>query len=368
VSYLGYPILLKIISLFYSRATKIDPAFTPFVSMIISAYNEDKILEKKIQNCLHLEYPKDKLEILIGSDGSTDQTNKILQKVTGTNIKPFLFTERRGKAQVLNSLIDNAIGNIIIFSDANTIYKPDAIRKLVRHFVDESIGGVCGRLILVNPLKDNWKNSETVYWRYENFIKKLEGKIQTVIGANGAIYALRKNLFQPLSDSKIIVDDFVISLKAVINGYDILYDEQAQAFETISPNIKDEFLRKVRIGVSNFNALIELEKLLNPLLGFPSFGFWLHKVIRWFIPFLLMLLYISNMFLLDQSFFCWVFICQNIFYSLAVIGYFAENWQWFPKIFLIPYYFSSINLALLIGFFKFLRKQQTLTWGRVERL
>ena len=366
-SYVGYPLTLRLITLFYSRKRKLDEDYEPYVSMVISAYNEQDAIAEKLNNCCSLEFPKEKLEILIGSDGSTDKTNAILETNCSSNIRPIFFNERRGKAVVINQLVEAATGEIIIFSDANTIYKRNSIKKLVRHFADDSVGGVCGRLNLLNPTKNVGGKGETIYWKYENFIKRFEGKIRTVIGANGAIYALRKKYYSVLAEDKVVVDDFVISMKVVEKGYDVVYEGEAEASETTSPDIQGEFRRKIRIGASNYNSLVELKSLLNPFKGFASFGFWSHKVLRWFVPFFLVLIFVSNLFYMPHLFYKVTMSSQMIFYASAIIAYFFDRHGQSNKLLLYPYYFCTVNLALAIGFLKFLNGSQTAKWSRVER-
>jgi cellulose synthase/poly-beta-1,6-N-acetylglucosamine synthase-like glycosyltransferase len=367
-SYFGYPALLYLISRFYHRQRIVDEQNRPFISMVISAFNEQETLPKKIENCHQLDYPNAKLEILIGSDGSDDKTDEILNASEDNVIQPFIFKTRRGKAGVVNELVARARGTIIVFSDANTIYDPNALKHMMKHFTDKNVGGVCGRLCLTNPDQKSSGQGESLYWKYETQVKKWEGCIRTVIGANGAIYAIRKNLYTPLSTRKILVDDFVISLKVVQAGYDVIFDNEAVAFETTSPRIRGEFKRKIRIGVSNFNSIAELKSLLNPSRGFAAFGFWSHKIIRWFIPFFFLSAFISNLFLLHATLFKITMALQVMFYLLAGLGCYLDMRTQCPKLLLIPYYLCAVNLGLLLGFFKFLRGSQKLTWGRVERI
>ena len=278
-AYIGYPVILFLVSRIWRTKRKKDPFFQPTVSVIIAAYNEEQVLEEKIENCIAMDYPADCIEFLIGSDGSTDATNSILRQHESESIRSFFFQERRGKASVLNELVARAKGEALVFSDANTMYRPDAVRRLMSPFIDPGIGGVCGRLILTPPGRDIGGRGEKAYWEFENRLKFFEGKIKTVLGANGAIYAIRKSLFQPLPQNMVITDDFLIPLHAVEMGYDFVYENTAVGREQTSPSVKDEFRRKVRIGAANFNALIQIAPLLNPRRGFVAFGLWSHKII-----------------------------------------------------------------------------------------
>ncbi len=366
-SYIIYPLMVILIAKLFPKTRRVNEDLRPMVSMIVSAYNEEKNLPEKIENFKALNYPADKIELVIGSDASTDTTNEILSKLKEKNIRAFLYQNRGGKSAVLNKLVKEAEGEIYIFSDANTIYNKDAILKLVRHFEDKNIGGVCGFLKLVNPNKNVGGMGEQFYWNFENILKKSEGTIKTVIGANGAIYALRKEFYRPLPEDKVVMDDFLIPLKAVELGYDVIYDGEALAEETTSPDLSGEYQRKIRIGAANFNALVEIKNLLKPWKGFVSISLWSHKIFRWFAPFLLLAMFLSNLFLAIKGSYELLFWAQSLFYGSAIAGFILAKKNVTTKIIIYPYYFCAINLALAIGFFRFLTKSQKPAWGRVER-
>ena len=366
-SYILYPIFIILAAKLFPKHRDINKKNRPKVSMLVSAFNEEKNLPEKLENFRKLNYPKDKLELVIGSDASNDGTNNILKNCKDQNIRTFLYTNRAGKSAVLNKLVKEANGEIFIFSDANTIYEKDAILKLVQHFEDKKIGGVCGYLKLTNPNKNVGGMGEQLYWNFENILKKSEGRFKTVIGANGAIYALRKELYHPLPEHKVVMDDFLIPLKAVEQGYDVIYDAEAFAEETTSPNLKGEFERKIRISAANFNALIEIKHLLKPSAGIVSLSLWAHKIIRWFAPFLMALAFLTNLTLAITGSYQILFIGQILFYISAVTGHFLSRANFKSTLFIYPYYFCVINLALAIGFFKFLAKTQRPAWTRVER-
>ena len=366
-SYIGYYLILVVLTKFKSAQRKYDTSYTPRISVIIAIHNEDKIIDRKIKNCLELNYPKDKIKFYFGSDGCTDRTNSILKRHENDVIRPYLFTERRGKACVLNELVEYAEGEILVFSDANTMYESNSIRYLVQHFVEPKIGGVCGKLVLFSPNDDVGGQGETLYWNYENRIKYLEGKIKTVFGANGAIYAIRKNLFRNLPEDKVVIDDFLIPLKIVREGYDVVFEEKAVGKEATSLSFKDEFVRKVRIGASNYNALQEIRSLLNPLKGFVAFGLWSHKVIRWFVPFFLITLFLSNLFIVESFFYTASLGLQLLFYLLVFCGWIFSMKGIRVNFISYIYYFGMVHFALFVGFYKFLTGTQKPTWTRSER-
>lgn len=367
-TYVGYFIVLWIIYKFKPREKTNDISYYPTVSIIISAFNEEQVIGEKIENCNILDYPKDRLEILIGLDGSTDRTEQIIKEKQNGLIHLYSYHRRRGKASVLNDLVKKAQGEILVFSDANTIYEPDALKKLTRHFNDPEIGGVCGKLVLQDGEdKDGGAEGERLYWFYETKIKYLEGNIKTVLGANGAIYAIRKELYESLPVDKVIMDDFLIPLKVVEKGYKVIYDAEAIGTEYVSDSIWDEYKRKVRIGAANFNALKEIRTLLSPAKGYIALGLWSHKIIRWFIPFLALLLFVSNCFLVGESFYTVTFFIQMGFYVAVLIGGILNSLGKTKSIFTIFFYLFVVNLALMIGFYRFIAKTQKPMWNPVKR-
>jgi len=331
--------------------------------MVIAAYNEEKVISDKLENCLAIDYPKDKFEIIVGSDGSSDRTNEIVSSYEASGVKLINYTDRRGKTSVLNRTIPQAGGEIVVLSDANSMYEPDAVRKLVRHFVYERIGAVCGKLVL--RTRDKKQVEEGLYWKYECVLKSMESDLGALLGANGGIYAIRRELFEPIPDGTI-VDDFVIAMKVKEKGFDVIYDQEAIAYEDAAHDVKAEFTRRIRIGAGCFQAIPLTRSLLNPKRGFVAFAYWSHKILRWNVPFFLIAAFVSNMLLLGNPFYLFLFILQSLFYTFALIGH-VLNRRRSGKIFSIPYYFGSMNLALLFGFFRFITKTQKVTWKRTER-
>ena len=366
-TYFGYYIILMLLAGLKAKNRKLDEEHIPFVSIVVSAHNEDKVLPGKIENFKNLDYPKNRIEFLIGSDSSTDGTNDILNNARNSFIRFYPFQVRRGKAAVLNDLLNQVKGDIVVFSDANTIYKPDAIKRLVRHFVEPAVGGVCGRLHLESQHENIGGKGEKLYWDYENHIKKIESCIRTVFGANGAIYAIRKQLYKPLPTDIVIMDDFLIAMRIVEMGYDVVFEEQAVGYEAAALSEKGEFVRKVRIGAANFNSLQYIKPLLNPKRGFVSFGLWSHKIFRWFAPFLMIMLILSNLALAESSFYTILLIIQGLFYVIALIGWIISLSSRKVILFSYFYYFFLMNLGLLIGFFKFVLGTQKPAWSRTDR-
>jgi cellulose synthase/poly-beta-1,6-N-acetylglucosamine synthase-like glycosyltransferase len=369
-TYIGYPVILYLLSkIFYqNEKTEVNENHDwPKVSLLIAAYNEEGVIGAKIKNCIALDYPKDLLQILIASDGSSDSTNNIVRKYVAEhkNIQLLEFT-RTGKSGMLNQAIKSVRGEIVVFSDANTEYSIDALKKLVKHFKDPDIGCVSGRLIYRNPGEAISGKGESLYWKYETALKLMESKLGYVAGANGAIYAIRRDLFEPFSP-RTINDDFTLSMKIVEKGFKSLYEETAKVYEDVAPTVTSEFHRHVRDGAGHYIAVTCLIGLLNPFLGLRSFIYWSHRIFRWLVPFFLILLFCLNIFLFDELFYKYLFILQCLFYSLAIIGWACTKSIKIPFLFYVPFYFCNLNLALLLGFFKAVSNAQKTTWDRTER-
>ncbi len=363
-SYLIYPLLLRVVSSpqLISRRY-IDANAYPSVDIIIAAYNEESCIEARINNALQQDY-SGKIRILVASDGSQDNTGNIISRFTDERVLAFDFKENRGKISVLNDLVQQAEADILVFTDANTEFNPDAITILVESFTD-NVGAVSGELILETT--DGNQNLDGLYWRYEQFLKKCESSLGSLLGANGAIYAIRRHLYQPLPQDTI-VDDFCIVMNVKKQGFDILYNENAIAREEVAPSLKDEFGRRVRIGIGNYKAFMSNLWALSPAQGVLSWCYWSHKVLRWFAPHLMIIVFVSNLFLLTGSFYVLFFIAQIAFYLVAWFGERKINaGQPVNKLVAIIAFFVSMNTALWLGFIKFLKGHKNGGWKRTAR-
>jgi cellulose synthase/poly-beta-1,6-N-acetylglucosamine synthase-like glycosyltransferase len=363
-----YPVILLALASIH-RQTTASPngTFCPKVSVVIAVYNEEAVLDEKLVNIAETQYASDKIEFLIGSDGSTDQSNRILTESSNPHLRVVLFPHRRGKASVLNDLIPIATGDVVVLSDANTFYRPDTVAKLVSHFEDPTTGGVCGELILQADNITAGGFGESSYWQYENLLKHLESNIATTIGGVGPLYAIRRRLFIPLPTTKAIMDDFLIPLGIVKQGFKIRYDAKAIGFERPANSVRGEFRRKVRIGAANFNGISEFYGLLNPRAGFVAFALWSHKIIRWLVPFFLLCMAALSVVLSGQHELYRVFLYLEIAFMLAaLLGYILERTRLRTGPFGLAYYFLGTNLALMIGFFKFLFRKQKPTWDVIR--
>jgi cellulose synthase/poly-beta-1,6-N-acetylglucosamine synthase-like glycosyltransferase len=345
------------------RARELQPGPAPKVSLVVAAYNEASCIRQKLENSLALRYPADRFEVLIGSDGSTDGTDELVSQCTDGRVR-LSAAPRAGKTTVLNRCIPMARGDIIVLSDANTMIEPEAIQALVRHFEDPDVGAVCGKLRLYNPTKKDYE--ESAYWSYESLIKFYEGKRGAVVGANGGLYAIRRGLFTQLPPSTI-VDDFVIPLRILEKGYKVVYEAEAVAHEETTEDYGKEFGRRARIAAGNFQSLKMVPGLLLPTAGFPAFAFWSHKLLRWCAPALMAVALVANVFLLDSLFYRFTLFSQTLFYALAYLGKQGVLKGTGRRIASMAYYFVTMNLAIVVGFWRFLRNAQKAAWDRTAR-
>lgn len=343
-----------------------EQAELPTVAVLVAAYNEERHIAGRIRNLLALDYPADRLRIYIGSDGSSDATNRLVDEAQHERIVFRPFEQRRGKPSVINDLAALAQEEILVFTDANTAFEADAVTRLVRHFGDEGVGCVCGELRLVAGAVN--ENPDNVYWRYERMLKFFEGRLGALLGANGGVYALRREHYRPIPPDTI-VDDFTISVDLIERGLRCHYDPEARATEEIPPRIGDEFRRRVRIGIGNYQALRRHVGLLHPRHGYAALAFLSHKCLRWFAPHCMVVALLANLVLAlgGQTFWLALLAFQVAFYLLAAAGHLAGRGGAVPRLLRLPVFFVSMNMALLIGFYRYLTGAFSGTWARSAR-
>ncbi len=362
-SYFFYPALLFVYSKLRRSVTpgKLEDKDLPRVSVVIAAHNEEKVIEDKIRNTLELDYPRDKIEILIGSDGSDDKTDEIcmrhLDHIIFERIEP-----RQGKPNVLNTLVENAGGEILLFTDANTMLEKKCLTKMVCHMMVNSVGAVCGRLILKSK-GQGLESYEKLYWSYESKMKEIESRVFSTFASNGAIYAVRKELFRKIP-VQTIIDDFWISLDVLEQGKRILFEKDARAYEYVSDNIVDEFWRKVRIGSGCVQTFTKRPFIRNQCNPFIHFAYYSHKVIRWIVPFLLILLYFMILILSSDPVYFVAFHVCNFFLFVAALGVLLDI-----RIKILSHisYFTLFNFALLYGYVRYVIGKGSVIWRRAER-
>lgn len=365
--YLVYPLVLM--ALAKTRKNKLlprqDDSALPVVSVLVAAHNEEAVIRARIENLLDLDYPKNKLELVIASDDSRDRTTAIVREYEGRGIILFEFTARSGKAAVLNTSIPRLKGDIAVLSDANTMMDRQAVRQLARWFLDPGVGVVCGKLILTDPATG--QNVDGLYWRYETLLKRYEGQIGGLLGANGGIYAVRRSFFAGIP-SDTIVDDFVLPLLTRLRtGCQIVYDETAVAYEETPPEIGAEFRRRARIGAGGFQSMAVLWPLLNPRRGSIAFTFFSHKVLRWLCPFFLLGAAAANLLLVDLGIYGLTLATFAILCTTALIGPHLSSRSPVAKLMRLATMFGTMNAALLVGFFRWAKGTQRAAWERTAR-
>jgi cellulose synthase/poly-beta-1,6-N-acetylglucosamine synthase-like glycosyltransferase len=368
-THVGYPALLWLLNklLPLQDSPSHEPAEWPEVSILVSAYNEEAVIADRLENLLDLDYPRERLEILVGSDGSSDRTCEIVEGFKGPGIRLIPFEERRGKASVLNDLVAQARGEIVVLTDANTFFYSDAVRELVKAlWRHPSACAVLGRL-------DMRSSSETgklqgVYWRYDTFIKTLESRFGSVVGGNGGLYAFRRQRYRPLSREAISNDDFLIPLLMRLHsGGQVFFVPSARAWEMAAERIRDEFRRYLRIGAGGLQALLWTWRLLLPWKGMVAVTYFSHKVLRWFGPWFMLIGFGANLWLLDIPFFQVLFLGQLMLYGVGVGATLFRHVPILGKAAARIRYFLVLNAALMLGFIRFALGVARPTWDPMPR-
>lgn len=377
-SYALYPLVLTLVAMVVqvrrdaryvvSKQDRRVPAqarLLPAVAVIISAYNEQMHLRQRIDNLLRMNYPPELLRCYIGSDGSNDATASILAACTDRRIQACVYDVNRGKASVLNDLVAQASAPILVFSDANTFFHPDAITVLVKHFDQADVGGVSGELRLKGSGGDN---QDSVYWRLEQFLKFFEGRINGLLGANGAIYAIRRELWQPLPPDTIC-DDFCVAMNVSASGHRLVYEPAAWAEEDTPQAIAEEYNRRLRIGIGNFQALVRHPEYITRTSLGTSFAYLSHKVLRWTAPHLLLVGLVASAILATQST-GWLG-----FTLLQLAAYGAAMWLYqltqrqmaLPSLLRMVAFLYALNWAFMVASWRFARGNYRGSWRRTER-
>jgi len=343
------------------RTPSLAAAGLPSVSFLIPVYNEEPHLTNKLSNLRKVDYPPEKLQVVFVSDGSTDRTNEILQSVSDANIESFMLTTRTGKATALNHAVARARHDILVFSDGSTLFAPDAVQRLVRHFVDCSVGAVCGALRFEASTQS--QQTEGIYWKYESMLRLMEARLGATLTASGAIYAVRRQAYVPLA-ADTVLDDFVIPMNVRKIGYQVLYDPEATATDVAASTVAGEFTRRVRLAVGSFRAFRDLARV--PLDRPTRLAFYSHKVLRWIVPWFLIALLASNASLTAHPFYKTLFLFQLAFYLWAGLGFLLREHIRHFRFGLLGYFLFAMNLAFLVGFVRFLLSRKEVIWQRIE--
>jgi len=364
-TYFGYSLVIVVLAMLFNRPVD-RRDITPRVTFLITAYNEEKNIRKKLTEVLALDYPQEQLEVMVASDGSTDRTDEIVGEFRNQGVVLKRVEGRVGKTATQNEAVEVATGDIIMFSDATTVYEHDAIRKLVRNYHDSAVGAVSGRYEYVNSTGASVGIGSILFWKYENFIKSMQTRIRTISGCCGCIYSVRKTAYVPLPGD--IISDLVEPLKVIERGYRVVFEPEAVAYEETTEKPHEEFRMRIRVITRAMRGILYVKSLLNPLCyPFVAFQLISHKVLRWLIPFFLIGLLIANTFLLKERFYEITFALQLAFYLLALLGLVLDGLGKKLKPAAVPLYFCIVNTASLIAIFKTLTGQKMVTWETVRK-
>ncbi len=364
-TYIGYPIFVYAVSFLFPR--KINKSvFEPNVTVLITAYNEERDIRAKLENSLQISYPRDKFEILVASDGSTDKTDELVGEFSAQDVKLFRQEGRVGKTITQNNAVEKSNGEIILFSDATTMYNRDVLQEMMPNFADETVGCVAGKLIYVDSSESGVGKGAKSYWNYETFIKENESRACSLIGASGCLYAVRKSAYKPMYAEAC--SDFLIATILYEQGLRTIYEPNAVCTEETNKKSDKEMRMRVRVISQTFTDLWRNRSMMNPFKsGFYAIELISHKVFRYSVPFLLILLLLSTIVLSFYSgFFTIVFALQAIFYLLAFAAWILESIGKPFRLLAIPLYFVLTNLASLIGFYKFLRGERYAQWEPIR--
>lgn len=378
-TYFGYPVMIMLLALFHSEKNSYKE-FLPPITLLIAAFNEESVIEAKIKNSLLIDYPKDRYQILIVTDGSSDHTPEIVHEYQKHGVKLLHQPERRGKMAAIIRAMPSASGEIIVFSDANNFYQPDTLKKLVAPFSNPNIGGVSGSKIIEKG-DGSLGESEGLYWKYESFIKKMESRLGSCTSAVGEILAIRKDKFIA-PPSHIINDDFYIAMQIIRQGSRFIYVPEAQSSERVSPTAKDEITRRTRINAGRFQTITLAHQILpfnQPIIVWQVIS---HKFMRPLVSFFMIGAAVSNLsavlfppvsnsfFNLGKPYGAILLVLQTLFYLSAFVGaqLMKRNKQTgFARILYIPTFLTNSNFAALKGFVHFLRGGQSHIWERIQR-
>ena len=371
-SYLGYGGLVWIVTRNRSpHQTGTHEAEWPAISLIIPAYNEGALLDQKISNSLAIDYPAHRLNIILVTDGSTDDSATVVRRYP--SIQLIHQPQRQGKYAAICHAMQQVETPIVVFTDANTLLNPECLKRMVPHYQDPAVGGVAGeKKIRMDAHHSAVGQAEGLYWHYESFMKKMDARFYTTVGAAGELFSIRTALFK--ADQKAwIIDDFMIAMQVCLQGYRMAYEPGAFATEAPSVSLAEEQKRKIRIAAGAYQAATYLGKALNvrqyPRLAFQYFS---RRILRWFAcPLALLLLLLSNGVLLyllpDNAFYQWGMLLQGGYYLLSLAGWLLLRTGKKAGILSIPYYFLFMNVCLIRGFLLYKQGKQTALWEKAAR-
>ncbi len=367
-TYLGYPCLLLLSQVFVRRrASQLDDSFRPTVSIVLAAYNEESCIREKLENCFALDYPEDRLQILVGSDASEDGTNAIAAEFSDRGVALFAYQTRSGKMAVVNRLVGEATGEICVFSDISELFDRDVILKLVRHFADSQIGAVTGNHIY-DAEQSGMGVGTRFYWRFQRLLQSIESRLYSICMCDGTIYAARREWYAPPMDNTIN-DDVAVPLGIILQGKRVIFEASAVARGKVLQQTRRFFRQKIRSQSGKYQNFFRFPGMLLP---WPPARFWIyfsHSVMPVLVPWFLLLALAANIllaWLVGSPLLLGLLILQGIFYALALFGLLADRCRWYLPLTAIPFYFVTANIGSLFGFFTFLAGAQSAAWRKVE--
>jgi cellulose synthase/poly-beta-1,6-N-acetylglucosamine synthase-like glycosyltransferase len=361
--YVGYPAFLAIAASLVRRRRRPTPETgeVPMLSILIAAYNEQANIARKIEQTLALDYPSDRMEVVVLSDGSTDQTDSIVMAIGDPRVRLLRIPERKGKTHAQNEGVKVCRGEILVFSDATTVYHPRALRYLACNYTAAEVGAVSGRYQYFDPNGDSPTGLGTIaFWNYENQIKTLQSRLKTITGCCGCIYSVRRSLYTALPDD--IISDLVQPLWVSQKGYRVVFEDRALAYEETTKSATAEFAMRVRIVTRGIRGLLSVPDLLKPWKhGWVSFQLLSHKVLRWLVPFFLIVLFAGSALLAGQRGFAYLLALQTTFYLCALLSAWVPiHRRWRPLG--VPLYFCTLNAAALLSVIEVMRGKKYVFW------
>ncbi|HTC92423.1 MAG TPA: glycosyltransferase family 2 protein [Terriglobales bacterium] len=363
--YVGYPVLLSLLALLHRRVRP-QPGYTPNISILIAACNEEANIHQKLKQTLALDYPAEKMEVLVLSDGSEDRTDEIVQQFGDSRVRLIRIPQRQGKTNAQNHGVRYAQGEVLVFSDATTVYHPQALRYLTANYEDEKVGAVSGRYQYFDSEQASPTGLGTiVFWNYENNIKVQQSRISTLTGCCGCIYSVRKSSYTELASD--VISDLVQPLWVIRKGYRVVFEDRALAYEQTTESTSEEFFMRVRVITRGMRGLLSVPDLLKPWkYGWIAFQLFSHKILRWLVPVFLLMLLGSNVALRHEHYFRFLLLAQAFFYLFAVMQTIVPlHRRW--KLLGVPLYFCTLNAAALFSTIELLRGRKYVVWQPVRK-
>jgi cellulose synthase/poly-beta-1,6-N-acetylglucosamine synthase-like glycosyltransferase len=364
-TYVGYPLLIAAWSRIHPWPVRRGDV-EPTVSILLAAYNEEREVAARIRNLLDLDYPRDRLEILVASDGSRDATLERAAALEGAGVRVLGWPERRGKPAALNALARRAQGEVLVFTDARQRFERSTLRALVADFADPDVGGVSGELMLVaDPDRGSVGEAVGLYWRYEKWIRRAESRVHSTVGATGAIYAVRRGLFRPLPEDTLL-DDVLVPMRVVAQGSRVVFESAARAYDRAAATATQEFARKARTLAGVFQLFARHPWVLDPLRNRLFFQTVSHKGLRLLTPLALAAALVANLLLLQSPFYRSCLAAQVAFYAAALAGHARRDRRDRSPVLSLPYLVCVLAWAAVVGFVRFARGRQAVTWERAS--